>query len=67
VDNTNNGGKIFRGKVMAITNNSGHYQPTLRQGEASVDLLKNVGIDVKGAHVTLYNENGTPAKSYVVP
>ena len=57
--------KIVNGSVREITNSSGHYQPSVLQGEQAVKLLENMGVKTKGARVTLYNSNGSLNKTYI--
>lgn len=51
--------KLFRGRVMSITNSSGHYQPSVTQGQEFGNILQKAGINVSGAKLRLYNTNGT--------
>lgn len=59
--------KIVNGKVREITNSSGHYKPTVAQGQKSVELLEKAGVNTSGTKVSLYTENGSLEKTYVKP
>jgi len=39
---------IKRGKIIRITNFSGHFQPTESQARRSAQLLRSFGLDLKG-------------------
>jgi len=56
--------KIFKGQVTTITNSSGHYQPSVAEGAASVSALKDAGVNTSGATVKLYNSSGALEKSF---
>jgi hypothetical protein len=56
--------KIVNGQIKAITNSSGHYKPTVQQGENAIDQLSNMGLNTSKAFITLYNKDGSVNKAY---
>ncbi len=50
--------KIVNGQVKAITYSSGHYKPSIIQGNAAINQLKQMGIDLSGTKITLYTAEG---------
>ncbi|WP_343522276.1 RHS repeat-associated core domain-containing protein [Pedobacter sp.] len=56
--------KIYKGQVTTINNNSGHYKPTIVEGENSVGLLNKLGVTTTGTNVRLYNKDGVVEKTY---
>ena len=56
--------KISNGQVKSITNESGHYKPTMSQAEESVKLLDKLGVNTSGANISIYNADGSLNKSY---
>ncbi|WP_018475470.1 hypothetical protein [Echinicola pacifica] len=50
---------FFKGKVQTITNNSGHYKPTVSEGQGFGELLKQGGVDVSNTKLKVYNSNGS--------
>jgi RHS repeat-associated protein len=51
--------KIYKGKVTSITNSSGHYKPSASEAANFGEILKNSGVDIKGANLKVYNTDGT--------
>ncbi len=53
--------KFKDGQVVSIMNQSGHYQPSIVQGERFPGLLRNIGLNLKGTRLALYKwTNGKP-------
>lgn len=50
--------KLYKGKVTSFTNDSGHYKPSISQGERFVEILNNSGVDVSGSKLKLYGPDG---------
>lgn len=59
--------KIYNGQITRISNWSGHYQPTIEQSKLFPKLLRNLGLDVSGAKLQLYNQEGTLVKTIKLP
>lgn len=59
--------KIYNGQVTRINNWSGHYQPSIEQSKLFPDLLRNLGIDVSGAKLQLYNPEGQLIETIRLP
>ena len=57
--------KIVNGNVREITNSSGHYKPTVQQGQEAVGILKSAGVNTSGTRVSLYNADGSLNKTYI--
>lgn len=51
--------KLFDGKIRRISNDSGHYLPSPEEAENYGNLFKALGIDVKGAKMTIYKADDT--------
>ena len=50
-----------QGRVMGITNASGHYQPTVAQAGNFPQLLNNAGVNTSGSWLTKYTITTTPS------
>lgn len=59
--------KIYNGQVTRINNWSGHYQPSIEQSKLFPDLLRNLGINVSGAKLQLYNREGQLVETIRLP
>lgn len=45
--------KVVNGKVKAVTNLSGHYQPSLEQSQKFPDILRGLGLDLKSTKLEI--------------
>lgn len=58
--------KLVKGKIMEITNNSGHYRPTADEMAQSIKEMQSKGINLSGATVKIYGADGTLQKTYKI-
>ncbi|MFT4015810.1 MAG: hypothetical protein QM668_02505 [Agriterribacter sp.] len=58
--------KIYKGKVMSIDNNSGHYKPNTNETKNFGQILKNAGVDVSGAKLNTLNSKGEKVGASVI-
>ncbi|MGD1918139.1 MAG: hypothetical protein ACFCAD_04210 [Pleurocapsa sp.] len=59
--------KIRNGKIVNVTNLSGHYLPNPQQGNRFLDVLKSSNVDVSRAHLKVYDANGQVVKHVAPP
>ncbi len=45
--------KMVNGKVKKITNNSGHYTPTIAQSEKFPEIFRQLGVNTKGSSLEI--------------
>lgn len=46
--------KITHGKIKRISNDSGHYFPSIEEAEKYPDILRNMGFDINGASLEVH-------------
>ncbi|WP_165806676.1 RHS repeat domain-containing protein [Chitinophaga parva] len=51
--------KLRNGSVVEVTNSSGHYKPSISEGNRGVGMLEQMGVNMNSARVTMYNSDGT--------
>lgn len=59
--------KLFNGQITRISNWSGHYQPSIEQAKVFPNLLRNLGLEVSGAKLQLYDQEGKLIESIRLP
>lgn len=59
--------KIYNGQVTSINNWSGHYQPAVEIAKDFPNLLQQVGLNVSGARLQLYNQEGVLIQTIRLP
>ncbi|WP_118973122.1 RHS repeat-associated core domain-containing protein [Taibaiella koreensis] len=56
--------RLFKGQITELTNNSGHYMPSIVEGENAINVFNRLGAATSGVRVRLYGADGTLQKSY---
>ena len=51
--------KYRNGKLVEISNASGHYLPTIEESSNFLKIFKEVGVDIESATLTILQEDGT--------
>lgn len=46
--------KISGGKIKSITNESGHYRPTIEEARKYPEMLRKMGLELKNTHLKLW-------------
>jgi len=54
--------KLRNGKIVNVTNASGHYMPTPDEAGSFLRILKQSGVDVDSATLQILGPNGTTVK-----
>lgn len=59
--------KLYNGQITRISNWSGHYQPTIEEAMLFPDLLRNLGLNISGAKLQLFNQEGQLIETIRLP
>lgn len=54
--------KLRNGKIVNVTNASGHYMPTVNEAGNFLRILKEAGADIDSATLQIFGPNGTTVK-----
>ena len=57
--------KIRNGMIVNVTNNSGHYQPSLIESRKILEILNESGVNTSKAHLHILDRNGQIVEQYM--